>query len=177
MSIHNILPKGLPTQRANSAIGTQYNDNYNRNVLYNQDWTPPLKYLFSNTNLEKIQQKLYDLLKCLRSDNRPIIVSIPTIADVVSQVQNEFFPQIGDIYTLQTIPQAKVRDDIGNINDIAVEFIYTQLKTEYEIDQNNKKLTVWTTVLGDFNEHGLRQYSQLRLNNKPINKFRFNMNY
>jgi hypothetical protein len=176
-SINQIFPKTLPTERMDKSIGSQYNDNYNRYVLYNEEWTPPLRYLFSDENLKKIQAKLYTLLKCVRDDGRPIIVTLPTIANVLSQVQDNSFPELGDIYTLLQIPGEKVRDDISRMNDITTEFIYQQLKTEYEIENNNKKLTVWTTLLGDFNEHGLRQYSQLRLNNKPINKVRFNMNY
>jgi hypothetical protein len=45
------------------------------------------------------------------------------------------------------------------------------------MDENNRKLTIWTSVLGDFNNHGLRQYTDLKIREKNINKVRFNMNY
>jgi hypothetical protein len=45
------------------------------------------------------------------------------------------------------------------------------------MDENNKKLTIWTTVLGDFNEHGLRSYAPIKIRENNINKVRFNMNY
>ena len=165
------------TQRADKSIGDLYNDNYNKYVAYDQSLTPNLNYLFSNENLELLSTTLSDLLKCLRKDGRPIVITHGVIAQVLSQVQQNATRQIGDIYTLYNIPQARIRDDITRFNEMTIEFLYNQIKTEYEMDENNKKLTIWTTLLGDFNEHGLRQYSTNKLNHKPINKLRFNMNY
>ena len=165
------------TQRADRGVGDLYNDNYNKYAAYDQNMTPALNYLFSNENIDLIGTTLYDLLKCLRKDGRPISVTRGVIAQVLSQIQQSATRQIGDIYTVYNIPQAHVRDDISRFNKMTVEFIYNQVKTEYEMDQNNKKLTIWTTLLGDFNDHGLRQYSTLKINHKPINKLRFNMNY
>jgi hypothetical protein len=96
---------------------------------------------------------------------------------VMSQIQSNFLPSVSDIYTLYNIPLEKARDDIRTVNEQTTQLIYSQLKTEYEIEVNNSKLTIWTTLLGDFNEHGLRSHPQIKLNAKPINKLRFNMNY
>jgi hypothetical protein len=166
------------TQRADNRIGDLYNDNYNRYVAYDQNISPGVNYLFSDENLDMLSKTLYDLLKCLRKDGRPIVVTRPVIAKVLSQVQSVTVPpNIGDMYTMYTIPQDRIRDDITRYNEMTIELIYTQIKTEYEMVENNKKLTIWTTQLGDFNEHGLRQYYTIKLNNKPLNKLRFNMNY
>ena len=164
-------------ERANPYVGSQYDDNENRYVLYASTRNWFTDYLFSDKNLQCIQNALYELLKCLRNDGRPIIVSKKTIAMVLSQIQVNFMPSIGDIYTLYNIPQEKARDDNSTLNKQTTEFIYNQLKTEYEIEVNNSKLTIWTTLLGDFNEHGLRSHSQIKLNAYPINKLLFNMNY
>jgi len=165
------------TQRADKGVGDLYNDNYNRFVAYDQNLTPELNYLFSDENLDLVGAKIAELLKCLRKDGRPIIVARKVIAQVISQMQQNATRQIGDIYALYNIPQEYIRDDISRFNEMAIEFLYNQIKTDYEMEENNKKLTIWTTLLGDFNEHGLRQYSTIKLNNKPINKLRFNMNY
>ena len=41
----------------------------------------------------------------------------------------------------------------------------------------NEKLTIWTTLLGDFNEHGLRQYPPIKLRNKRPDPMLFHMRY
>ena len=182
MSYNNVPIQNIPyqvgaTQRPDTGVNDLYNDNFNRFVAYDQNATPKLDYLFSDENLDAIGRKLYDLLKCIRKDGRPIILARKVIAQVLSQIQLNASRQVGDIYTLYNIPQKYVRNDISRFNEMTIEFLYNQIKTDYEMDQNNKKLTIWTTLLGDFNENGLRQYSTLKINNKPINKFRFNMNY
>lgn len=177
MEYGNLLAFNSNTQRANRQIGTEYNDNYNRYALYDSTITPLEKALYSAENIQYIQDRLYELLRCLRSDGRPIIITKRVIAAAMSSVEYSFRPQIGDIYTVYIIPAEKLRNDTKTLNEHVIELIYNQTKTEYEMEENNKKLTVWTTLLGDFNEHGLRQYSTLKINEKPINKFRFNMNY
>lgn len=165
----------LPRQRSSTSIGDMYNSSYNAYVAYEQPET--LNYLFSNENLNMISETLSDLLKCLRKDGRPIVVTHRVIGETLSHLQQGATRQIGDIYTLYNIPQATRRDDISRFNYMAIHHIYTQIKTEYEMEEANKKLTVWTTKLGDFNEHGLRQHSTLKIKQNNINKFRFNMTY
>ena len=172
-----ICDEGQKKERANPYIGSQYDDNENRYVLYDSSKNWFTKYIFSDENLQAIQNTLYDLLKCLRADGRPLIVRKETIAMVLSQIQDKFNPQLGDMYTIYNITAEKARNDILTLNQQTTEFIYNQLKTEYEMEVNNSKLTIWTTLLGDFNEHGLRSHAPIKVNNKPINKMRFNMNY
>ena len=45
------------------------------------------------------------------------------------------------------------------------------------MEENNRKLTIWTTVYGDFNQHGLQQHSKIKVRNKRPNPMEFNMNY
>lgn len=176
MEYGNLSPvKPLITQREDKSIGDMYDDNYNTFVAYEQP--NGLNYLFSDENIDKVRTILADLLKCLRKDGRPIVFTRGVVAQALSQMDQNAARQIGDMYTIYNIPQATRRDDIARFNEMAIQFLYNQVKTEYEMDQANKKLTIWTTLLGDFNEHGLRQYSTIKLNNKPINKLRFNMNY
>lgn len=161
-------------ERYADKVGCLDNDNYNRYVLYEATESKFEDILFSSENLQLIAKKVSELMACL---GRPVTLTRKTVSSAVSTVLYTYQPQLGDMYTIFQIPAAQPRNDLKSINEQAVELIYSQLKNEYEIDENNKKLTIWTTVLGDFNEHGLRQYSSLRLNNKPINKLRFNMNY
>ena len=43
--------------------------------------------------------------------------------------------------------------------------------------KNNKKLDRWNTVLGEHNKHGIRQFSQIKVNNRKPQGMLFNMNY
>ena len=154
-----------------------YNDNYIRYVGWSVSEQDFDKEFFSRATIEYISDKLYDLLKCLRKDKRPIKVSERVITSVMDDMYGTYRPQLGNMYTMLTIPPAEPRDDMQTLRDMVVEVVFNTIKTEYEIEENNRGLTVWTTVLGDFNKHGLRQYSTIKINEKNINKVRFNMNY
>jgi hypothetical protein len=96
---------------------------------------------------------------------------------MMSEVFNKNRPQLGNGYFMYNIPAAEPRNDYETMKKMVIEMIFNNIKTEYEMDENNRKLTIWTSVLGDFNKHGLRQYTDLKINEKNINKVRFNMNY
>jgi hypothetical protein len=157
--------------------GKVMNENFYRFIGWQQSEQGFDKVFFSMKNLRSISERLKDLLKCLRKDGRPMIVADRVIAHVMSEVFNKNRPQLGDMYTMLIIPAAEQRDDLKTMNDMVVQIIFNNIKTEYEMEENNRGLTVWTTVLGDFNKHGLRQYTDMKLNEKNINKVRFNMNY
>lgn len=135
------------------------------------------KKFFSVDTLNYISEKLKILLRCLRKDGRPIIVADKVISHMMSEVFQKNRPQLGDGYTMFIIPPERLRNDWQTMCDMVIEMIFNNIKTEYEMDENNRGLTIWTSVLGDFNKHGLRQFTTLKINEKNINKVRFNMNY
>jgi hypothetical protein len=157
--------------------GKVMNENVYRFIGWQQSEQGFDKVFFSMQNLHSISERLKDLLKCLRKDGKPIIVSDRVIAHIMSEVFSKNRPQLGDMYTMLNIPADKARNDLKTMNNMVVQIIFNNIKTEYEMEENNRGLTVWTTVLGDFNKHGLRQYTDIKLNKKNINKVRFNMNY
>jgi len=77
----------------------------------------------------------------------------------------------------------KCCDNVNNYNHLArvinksINTITDYIKNEYEMIENNKKLTIWTTVLGDFNNHGLRAHAPIRVKEKKTQSMAFNMNY
>jgi hypothetical protein len=153
------------------------NENYMRYVGWGESETPFSKKFFSEITIKNIKEILFIKLKDLRSDGRPIIVADKVITHVMSQIYNQYTPQLGDIYTLLTIPSSEPRNDMKLLMDMVIETIYSNISNEIQMEENNKRLTVWTTVLGDFNEHGLRQHAPIKINEKNINKVRFNMMY
>ena len=154
-----------------------YNDNYKRYVGWSVSEQEFDKEFFSRNTIVYISSKLNELLKCLRSDKRPVHVSERVITSVMDDMYSSYRPQLGNMYTMLIIPPAEPRDDMKTLREMVIEVIYNQVKTEYEMEENNRGLTIWTSVLGDFNKHGLRQYSTIKINEKNINKVRFNMMY
>ena len=172
------LPPALPPKRV--VDDRIFNDDYYRYIGWKAGSEGDFdRAFFSQKTRDYIREKTSALLKCVRSDGRPIIVTDRVISGVMSQIYDvtKFRPQLGDIYTLFNIPASDPRNDGQLLTDMVIETIFTNISTEIEMEENNKKLTVWTTLLGDFNEHGLRSYAPIKINEKNINKVRFNMNY
>lgn len=135
------------------------------------------KKWFARKTLDEISEVLKEKLKCLRKDGRPIVVADRVIAHMMSEVFHKNRPILGDGYFMFNIVPEKERDDYNDMKVQVIEMIFNGIKTEYEMDQNNRKLSIWSTVYGDFNPQGLRQYSTIKLNEMPLNKIRFQMNY
>jgi hypothetical protein len=61
--------------------------------------------------------------------------------------------------------------------DQVIEIIVSDVKTNYETEENNSKLSIWTTVLGTFNDHQLRSHPVIKIKKRHANYMEFNMNY
>jgi hypothetical protein len=157
--------------------GRVMDENFYRYVGWSVSQGELDKRFFSKQTIDDISKTLQELLKCLRKDGRGIVVSDRVIAHMMSEVFSKNRPQLGNGYFMYNIVAAEPRDDYKTMKDMVVEMIFNTIKTEYEMDENNRKLTIWTSVLGDFNNHGLRQYTDLKIRDKNINKVRFHMNY
>jgi hypothetical protein len=160
-----------------NAEGNLYDLNFQRYVGWQVTESEFDRKFFSKETVAYINSKLFSLLKCLRKDGRPIVVNSDVIINVMSTAYETYRPQLGNGYFMYTQPQETPRNDFETLTDIVIEIVYNNIKTEYEMQEENKKLTIWNSVLGDFNQHGLRQHSILKINDNNINKVRFNMNY
>lgn len=142
----------------------------------NQD--PNLAYLYSPQNLQELQNVIKKSLKGVHPEGKDIIVSFEQIAEALSNVySNGTRTNIGDIHSRFIIQQEKPRCDIRTINDQTIQAIVNMIKTDFEVQENNKKLTIWTTVYGDFNEQGLRAHPPIKIRRKRPQRMAFNMNY
>ena len=143
------------------------------------------KTLFSKRNIDLISRKVTELTMGVDPDNRPITVPDENICWVLDSVYTGYTPVIGGIYTKDIMPltgnyqgTGLLPDDyIRDMIDQTIEGIVSQVRNLFGTIQNNAKLTVWTTVLGDFNEHGLRSHSQIKVRNRKPQAMAFNMNY
>ena len=137
-----------------------------------------LKFLYSVENLTNLQKIITKSLTGVHPEGKDIIVPIENIANALSNIyQNANRTQIGDIYSRYIIPQATPRNDIETINKQTIQVIVNMLRVQFETEENNKKLTVWNTVYGDFNKEGLRAHPPIKLRNRHPQYMAFNMNY
>ena len=153
------------------------NLNYNRYVGY-KDTNPTLEKLFSTNTITMISKKLTQLLMGVHPENKIIVVPDKNIAFVLDSVYQGYRPQTGAIHSRYIIPTGLNSDDYAtDIIDQTIEIIYSDIKNQYDIEANNKKLSVWTTVLGDFNENQLRSYPPIKILNKHPQYMAFFENY
>jgi hypothetical protein len=91
--------------------------------------------------------------------------------------QNSTRPNIGDIYTKDTIPLDQSRNDIREINNQTINVIVCAIRDEVDTIENNKKYSIWSSLYGDFNKHSLRAHPPIKIRRRNPQRFAFNMNY
>jgi hypothetical protein len=165
-------------------IGSEiYNDQFIKHVGYSEhicgEGCGPscTQRFFSQENINKMSKKITELLMGVDKNNRPIVVPDKTIASVMSSVNQSYRPETGDIYTRYIIPKDNDTNAIKRMTDEVINIITTNIKVTLGMEENNSKLSIWTTLLGDFNEHGLRSHSKIKLKEKRPTPMLFNMNY
>ena len=136
-----------------------------------------LQEFFSQKNISKISCKVTQLLTGVDKLNRPIVVPDRRIANVMSGVYESFRPETGSIFSRYTIPVSRGTDWLQRMIDETINIITSNVRDTLEMQYNNENLTIWTTVLGDFNEHGLRSHAPIKLKERRPSTMLFNMNY
>lgn len=135
-------------------------------------------YLFSEANLVALRDQIATALAGVDPQGRTIHVSLENIAGMLSNVyRNSTRAKIGDIHSRYIVPQDQGRCDLREINNITVNIIVRTIRDQYDTIENNKKLSIWTTVLGDFNKEGLRSHAPIKIRRRHPQYMAFNMNY
>jgi hypothetical protein len=163
-------------QGATSVCGAMCDSNYYRHVGWREN-NACIKEYFAPRTIQNVSRKITELLQGVNKQGRPILVPNNVICSVMSTVYENFRPQTGDIYSRYIIPTQNQQNNVQNMIDQVIEIIVSQVKTEIEMCECNSKLTKWTTVLGDFNEHGLTQTPPIKVLHKRPDPMLFNMNY
>lgn len=132
-----------------------------------------VRVLYSPETIKYIQKVVFDTLKC--SYPQGVIIPCKTIANVVDQVYSNFRPSTGDIYGRYTIPTNELApyDDI--LNQV-INILVSDVRNNIGI-QVNDNLSIWTTVLGDFNREGLRSHTPIKVLDKHPQRGLFFENY
>ena len=162
---------------ATKADGYICDDNYNRYVGYKEDNVGIREY-FDTKTVRTISNKVTELLQGVDPENRPIIVPDKTICSIMSQIYYSYRPPTGDIYSRYIVPSGTSSESyVQNMIDQVIEVITSNVRNSLGMEENNRKLSIWTTVYGDFNEHSLRAHPPIKIRNKRPQPFMFNMHY
>ena len=157
----------------------EYNDqiDMSKYVGWNtiSEWAHLPRQLFTKRTIKLIQTKVYEYLQ--KSMNKKIIPSERVTEIALYGVFENHHPRTGDIYGKFLVVDETQRDDYGYIVDKTISFLIDGIQTDIEMSEANSKLSIWNTVLGDFNEHGLRQFPPIKLRNKGPDRMLFHMKY
>ena len=149
------------------------NDQYIKHVGY-RNTNAAIATFFSKQTVTLVSQQVTDHLKWLKPEG--IIVPCHIITNVMNDVYEAFKPPTGDIYTRYSIPT----NDKGYVQDLidqTIKIIVSNIKTTLLTEQNNSKLSIWSTLYGTFNQQGLRQHPPIKVLDKRPRTGLFNMNY
>ena len=145
------------------------NDQYIKHVGYRD--TDASRAFFSKSTVDFISQKVTEHLKYFYPAG--IIVPCDIIANVMSNIYEGFRPPTGDIYTRYSIPT----DNEQNLIYQTIKTIVSNIETTLLTEQRNSKLSIWSSLYGTFNPHGLRQHAPIKILNKRPRTGLFNMTY
>ena len=132
--------------------------------------------IFSSESIRKISFRITELLTGVDSQGRPIIVPDNTICSMLTTVYENYKPRTGDIQSRFIIERTE-DSYLSDIVDRTIQIIVQHVKDSLGIEANNNNLTIWTTVLGDFNTAGLRSHPLIKIRNKHPTRMQFHMNY
>lgn len=136
------------------------------------------KKYFNKKTIELISRKVTELTLGVDPKNRRIKVPEKTICSVMSAIYTSFRPPTGDIYSRYIIPSGMSPENyIQKMVNQVIQRIVAEITTTLGMEEHNRSLTIWTTLLGDFNEKGLRSHAPIKVLNKRPNPMQFNMNY
>lgn len=135
------------------------NDMFNieRSTLPN-DFSRDVYYsFFSVNNVRYISEQITLRLEGIHPEKKHIIVPDNTILSVMDSIYNSTYR------------------DTDKMTMMTISYIVEYIKTEYEIEMQNKKLNNW--VIQYTPDTTLQHHEQIKLRRKRPTPFIFNMNY
>lgn len=135
-------------------------------------------FIFSQKNMDYLSSTISDALRGVDPQNRRIIIPDDKIANVLSTVYKYGTrANIGDIHGRFIVGSIETRNDIKDINNQTINIIVSAIRDEVEMTENNKTLSTWVQLYGDFNKNGLRAHAPIKIRRRTPQRMMFNMNY
>lgn len=156
--------------------GQVADDQYIKHVGYSE-YNICMQEFYSRRTIDLISKKVTELLIGVDRKNRPIIVPDKSIASIMNNVYDNYRPETGDIYSRYIIPKNTGYTDTQRMIDMVINIITSDVRNNLEMEENNEKLSIWSTVYGDFNAQGLQQHPKIKLRERRPTPMLFNMNY
>ena len=98
-----------------------------------------------------MSKNITNLLMGVDPQNTPIIVPDSTICSAINDIYNSYRHATRDIFSRYTIPTDNNFDSyVQEIITQTIEVIISDVRNNLEMEKNNRKLTIWTNVYGDF---------------------------
>lgn len=153
------------------------NGNFTRNVGYSYNGVGCLENLFSKENVDSMSKEITSRLKGIDCNGRDIVVPNNTIYSVLTNIQENYRSNTGDVFTRYNLNRIPPIDDYAYMRSQTIEVIVDTVIDTLKIEENNRKLTVWTSILGEHNNHRLRSHDILKIRKRRPAPMQFNMNY
>ena len=124
--------------------------NYTRYIGW-EEVGDSIKDFYSSNTVKTISNKVSELLRGVDHLNRKIVVPDQTVINVMNGIETTYRPETGDIFGRYNVPKSGPTNHVQVMIDQTIELITSDVRNNLEMEENNKKLTAWTTVYGDFN--------------------------
>jgi hypothetical protein len=103
-----------------------------------------------------------------RYNGRKVVPSIQMINQAIRIAYDQYEPRSANP-TSFNIYEPGDEYDPNVVIERAINIIVNDIYNTYSINQiNYENFSAWNTILGDYNPVGVRQYSDIRLNNKRV---------
>lgn len=132
-------------------------DNFCFNNMRYATWdrdAPIVRMFFNQQTVDIISRQVTQNLEGVLETGQPVLVLDQVIINVMDNI---FQHSISKPRPFSVCLEDECTDMITQV----IELITSDVRNQIEIDQANAKLTKWTTLLGDFNAHGLRSHSKI----------------
>jgi hypothetical protein len=149
------------------------NEQYLKHVGY-KDTNECIATYFSKPTIDLVSRIVSNRLKPLYPQG--VIVPCHIISGVLNDIYTSYDPPVGDIFTRYNVPNNNT-NMFQSMVDQAIQVIYDDVVNNLTMAQTNDRLSIWDSVLGDFNEKGLRSFAPIKVQEKRPQPFQFNMNY
>jgi hypothetical protein len=146
------------------------------------DLDSQLKFLMSSETISNIKAKVHSNLNDYSIDVKDDYITsiLRTEINHYRSRYRDSNPKIKDdnVNSVYTNGMSLLKErDIFNILSDTIARITSSITIEQNVIKNNSKLDRWDTVLGDNNKQGLRQFTNIKLNNRKPPGMMFNMTY
>ena len=168
----------IPPNSESQYADNPRDSNYTRYVGYSENNPSVLKY-FSPQTVNLISKKVTELTRGVHPSNRPIVVPNDKIRNVMDSIYISSRPATQDPISRYVVPAGSSASvsEFQKLIDQTIEVIVSDIRNSIETEINNSKLSVWTTVLGDFNSNGLRSVPPIKTRDRKWQSMFFFENY